>query len=179
MKKILQSMLVMLALMASIGFELTANAQIASADEGITDSRGTLTAEGDGIAILGGKGMVDITGNGILWVKDLEVVDIKELLDHCQEIFSIREKEKGLSLRAEIEQLTSVIGDIDRLKQVFNNLLDNTLKHASANGEVTITGPLIPSKSRWLTTNRVFLRKSSLMYSSVSTRPAGLEQAQA
>ncbi len=32
---------------------------------------GRLHAEGDGIAALGGRGIVDVTGNGILWVRDM------------------------------------------------------------------------------------------------------------
>ena len=31
---------------------------------------GSLTAHGDGLAILAGRGTVDLSGNGILWVKD-------------------------------------------------------------------------------------------------------------
>lgn len=69
-----------------------------------------------------------------------EPVDIKELLEHCQEIFTMRAEEKGLRLRTEIEPLTPVIGDIDRLEQVFTNLLDNALKHSPAGGEVNIIG---------------------------------------
>ena len=69
-----------------------------------------------------------------------EAVDIKELLEHCQEIFSMRAKEKGLSFRTEVEPLVTVIGDIDCLEQVFSNLLDNTLKHTPRMGEITITG---------------------------------------
>lgn len=33
-------------------------------------SEGRLTAQGDGIAILWGRGTVDVSGNGILWVYD-------------------------------------------------------------------------------------------------------------
>lgn len=69
-----------------------------------------------------------------------EAVDIKELLEHCHEIFSMRAEEKGLLLRTEIEQLTPIVGDIDRLEQVFSNLLDNALKHTPAGGEVSIIG---------------------------------------
>ena len=71
-KKALKPTLMALVLVASIGFGFSANAHIASADQGNTDGRGTLTAEGDGIAILGGRGIVDITGNGILWIKDMQ-----------------------------------------------------------------------------------------------------------
>jgi len=75
MKK-LSLTLIAIALVASLGFVSIANASVASAAEADTEEAnaygiGTLTAEGDGIAILGGRGMVDISGNGILWIKDL------------------------------------------------------------------------------------------------------------
>jgi len=65
MKKILLVVLAVAALVASLGF-----ASVASADEGKVRGNGTLTAQGDGLAILGGRGTVDVSGNGILWVKD-------------------------------------------------------------------------------------------------------------
>ena len=69
-----------------------------------------------------------------------EPVDIKELLLHCQEVFSMRAEEKDILLRTEIEPLMPVIGDVDRLEQVFSNLLDNALKNSPTKGEVGITG---------------------------------------
>jgi len=69
-----------------------------------------------------------------------EPVDMKDLLEHCQEIFTIRAEEKGVLLGTQIEPLMPVVGDIDRLEQVFSNLLDNALKHSPAGGEVNITG---------------------------------------
>ena len=69
-----------------------------------------------------------------------ELVDIKELLGHCLEIFSLRAEDNGISLKTEIEPLMPVVGDIDRLEQVFNNLIDNALKNSPARSEVSITG---------------------------------------
>jgi two-component system OmpR family sensor kinase len=67
-----------------------------------------------------------------------ESVDLKELLQQCHEIFLMRAKEKKIQLRTEIEPLPPVTGDIDRLEQVFNNLLDNALKHTPSGGKVDI-----------------------------------------
>jgi signal transduction histidine kinase len=67
-----------------------------------------------------------------------EPVDLKELLQQCHEIFSMHAEEKGIKLKTEIEPLPPVIGDIDRLEQVFSNLLDNALKHTPSGGDVTI-----------------------------------------
>src|SRR4030042_1310369 len=50
----------------------------------------------------------------------------------------MRAKEKNIQLRTEIELLSPVTGDIDRLEQVFNNLLDNALKHTPSGGKVDI-----------------------------------------
>jgi len=67
-----------------------------------------------------------------------EPVDLKELLQQCHEIFLMRAEDKNIQLRTEIEPLPPVIGDIDRLEQVFNNLLDNALKHTPAGGKISI-----------------------------------------
>ena len=69
-----------------------------------------------------------------------ESIDLKDLLEHCQEIFSLRAEEAGILFKTEIEPLMPVVGDIDRLEQVFSNLLDNALKHSPAGGEVSIIG---------------------------------------
>src|SRR4030042_1210630 len=68
-----------------------------------------------------------------------EPVDLKELLQQCYEIFLMRAEEKGIRLKTDIEPLPPVTGDIDRLEQVFSNLLDNALKHTPAGSEVSIT----------------------------------------
>src|SRR4030042_547425 len=67
-----------------------------------------------------------------------EPVDLKDLLHQCHEIFLMRAKEKKIPLRTEIGPLSPVTGDIDRLEQVFNNLLYNALKHTPSGGKVGI-----------------------------------------
>jgi two-component system OmpR family sensor kinase len=68
-----------------------------------------------------------------------ELVDVKELLLHCREVFSLRADDKHIRLRAEIEPLMPVSGDVDRLEQVFSNLLDNALKNTPDGGEVVMS----------------------------------------
>ena len=67
-----------------------------------------------------------------------ESVDLKEVLQQCHEVFLMRAEEKKIQLKTEIEPLSPVIGDIDRLEQVFNNLLDNALKHTPKEGKVSL-----------------------------------------
>ena len=67
-----------------------------------------------------------------------EPVDVKELVEQCQEIFSMRAEQKSLRLGIDIEPVLPVIGDIDRLEQVFSNLIDNALRHTPSQGKVDI-----------------------------------------
>ncbi len=67
-----------------------------------------------------------------------ESVDLKELLQQCYEIFLMQAEEKGIKLKTDFEPLPPVTGDIDRLEQVFSNLLDNALKHTPTGGAVRI-----------------------------------------
>ena len=67
-----------------------------------------------------------------------EPVDLKELLHQCYEIFLMHAEEKGVNLKTDIVPLPPVIGDIDRLEQVFSNLLDNALKHTPSGGDINI-----------------------------------------
>jgi signal transduction histidine kinase len=66
-----------------------------------------------------------------------EPVDIKELLEHCQDIFALRAEEKGLRIKLETELSAPVLGDFDRLEQAFCNLLDNAIKNSPAGSEIS------------------------------------------
>ena len=69
MKKTLGLVLVAMVLVASFGFAPAVFADDANVDvkaKGI----GEITARGDGIALLAGRGKVEVSGNGILWIKD-------------------------------------------------------------------------------------------------------------
>jgi two-component system OmpR family sensor kinase len=69
-----------------------------------------------------------------------EPVDLAEVIQQCQEVFSLRAEEKKLFLVTDVEPMPSVLGDIDRLEQVFGNLLDNAIKHTPETGSVIIRG---------------------------------------
>jgi signal transduction histidine kinase len=69
-----------------------------------------------------------------------EPVDLEEVIQQCREIFVMRAEEKSIFLVIDLEPLPQVMGDIDRLEQVFNNLLDNAIKHTPRGGTVTVRG---------------------------------------
>lgn len=76
-----------------------------------------------------------------------EPVDVKELLQHSQEIFSQRAEEKHITLRSRIEPLMPVTGDADHLEDVFCNLLDNAIKNTPEQGEIQVSARNIVNKT--------------------------------
>ena len=67
-------------------------------------------------------------------------VNLSELLGHCHELFNIQAQEKGIILKTEAGPPATVVGDVDRLEQLFNNLLGNAIKNSPAGSEVRLTG---------------------------------------
>jgi len=69
---------------------------------------------------------------------DLDPLDI---LRDTVRLFQARVEERGLSLVLDIREKTGtrMEGNADRLKQVFSNLLENTLRYTSSPGTVRIT----------------------------------------
>jgi signal transduction histidine kinase len=72
-------------------------------------------------------------------------VDLRALLSAIVEKFGLRAESAGVTLQADLPaSLPVVSGDADRLAQVFNNLLDNALKHTPAAGRVTVAAAPAP-----------------------------------
>lgn len=67
-----------------------------------------------------------------------EPVALNELLEYCTEVFNIQTQENGIRLKTETEGDVTVLGDADRLEQLFSNLLDNAIKNSPADGEVRV-----------------------------------------
>jgi two-component system sensor histidine kinase ResE len=67
-----------------------------------------------------------------------EPFELGELLAHVSEVFALRAEEAGVDLGFESLAGVRINGDIDRLEQVFNNLLDNAFRHTPAGGRITV-----------------------------------------
>jgi signal transduction histidine kinase len=72
-------------------------------------------------------------------------VNLPALLNNIAEKFYPQAHAAGVSICVESADLPSIMGDGDRLSQVFSNLVDNALKYTPAGGTVTLrtrlTGP--------------------------------------
>ena len=69
-----------------------------------------------------------------------EPVDLADVLHHCAEVFAIQGKQKGITIDVKCASGLIVVGDADRLEQVFNNLIDNAVKNSASEGTITIAG---------------------------------------
>ncbi len=65
-------------------------------------------------------------------------VAIDRLVERSVEMFRGAAEERGIQLSADCWHDTQVLGDADRLRQVINNLIDNSLKFTPRGGRVQI-----------------------------------------
>ncbi|MGB2896298.1 MAG: HAMP domain-containing sensor histidine kinase [Anaerolineales bacterium] len=67
-------------------------------------------------------------------------VDIMMLLSAVVERLSVKAAEASVNVINKVSQLPTLIGDGDRLAQVFMNLIDNAIKHTPEGGKVSLWG---------------------------------------
>ncbi len=67
-------------------------------------------------------------------------VDLTVLVRGVLERLRLRAEEKGVELVNGLDSLPLVIGDGDRLAQVFTNLVDNAIQHTPPGGQVRVRG---------------------------------------
>jgi signal transduction histidine kinase len=65
-------------------------------------------------------------------------VDVPALLRNIAEKFSPQAQSAGISINVDSTALPAVTGDVDRLAQVFTNLVDNALKHTPSGGSINL-----------------------------------------
>jgi two-component system OmpR family sensor kinase len=70
----------------------------------------------------------------------MSTVDVRALLQNIVDKFTPQARKAGISLHLDLPaNLPALVGDGDRLAQVFTNLVDNALKFTPANGQVTLS----------------------------------------
>ncbi|GAB4535173.1 MAG: hypothetical protein Kow0063_19190 [Anaerolineae bacterium] len=79
---------------------------------------------------------------------DLHPLDLKELVSGLTQTLAPVAAERRVTLQADLPELPAVVGDADRLAQVFTNLLDNALKYTSEGDRVQVTGRVLKDQPR-------------------------------
>ena len=79
---------------------------------------------------------------------DFAPVDLSALLQNSKEKLSLQAIEKGIDLQINAQDMPLMMGDGDRLSQVFTNLIDNALKHTPAEGVIRVEAGSVGSEIR-------------------------------
>ncbi|NDJ52380.1 MAG: HAMP domain-containing protein [Chloroflexi bacterium] len=69
----------------------------------------------------------------------LEQMDMNALLKAIVDRFEIAARKKDISLNLVVQPVPQIMGDGDRLAQVFTNLIDNAIRHTPSHGMVTVS----------------------------------------
>jgi two-component system OmpR family sensor kinase len=67
-------------------------------------------------------------------------VDLKAIITNVSDRLGLRARESGVDIQEQLPAIPPMIGDGDRLAQVFTNLVDNAIEHSPAGGCIRISG---------------------------------------
>ncbi|MCB9078136.1 MAG: HAMP domain-containing protein [Anaerolineaceae bacterium] len=76
-------------------------------------------------------------------VMHLTSLDLGQILSSTADRLLPQAVEKQIEVVRQWDRLPSIIGDGDRLAQVFTNLLDNALRHTPSGGQITIAAHVV------------------------------------
>jgi signal transduction histidine kinase len=103
--------------------------------------------------------------------REFRSINMSELLNDLVELYEPLSEEHGQLFTSQLTASSSVVGDRDLLFQAFSNLLDNSIKYAQADGQVSLavkdlpgllqvviqdSGPGIPAEMRQKVFERFF-----------------------
>jgi two-component system, OmpR family, phosphate regulon sensor histidine kinase PhoR len=78
----------------------------------------------------------------------VQSVDSSQLIQRVLEVFWDQANKKKIRLASSVAPaLPTLIGDLDRLQQLFINLVDNAIKYSPVGGQVTLTAMLAQSQN--------------------------------
>jgi len=77
---------------------------------------------------------------------DRSTVHLERLLGQTMDKLSLQADQKEVTLTREFAPLPVYQGDVDRLSQVFSNVIDNAIKYTPSGGEVMVTGNVLQDR---------------------------------
>jgi heavy metal sensor kinase len=92
---------------------------------------------------------------------DRKTIDLSSIIDDMVELYSYSAEDKGISITREPGQSIPIFADLNRIRQVIANLLDNAIKYTPEEGSISVsagrqgreavvnirdTGPGIPAR---------------------------------
>ncbi len=81
---------------------------------------------------------------------DLKSINIVDFINHIQSFMGPRAKKEKVNLKFKTEANGNMYGDSNRLKQVFINILDNSLKFTEEEGNIRFTTTKINNKVKFI-----------------------------
>jgi len=69
---------------------------------------------------------------------DRKTIDLLSLIDDMVELYSYSAEDKGITITREPGESISIFADLNRIRQVIANLLDNAIKYTPEEGSITV-----------------------------------------